>query len=136
MSRKRESSSDIEGTPPSNRRRRNDDEEEDEDETSSSFESPIRTINPAGRPPEAGIIKRVYLENFMCHRKMTVDLCANVNFIHGQNGSGKSAILAAVQICLGAGARRTHRARNLKELVRKEAGEHCTGAKVRCESLF
>jgi chromosome segregation ATPase len=66
---------------------------------------------------------------------MTVDLCANVNFIHGQNGSGKSAILAAVQICLGAGARRTHRARNLKELVRKEAGEHCTGAKVRVTLL-
>lgn len=44
-----------------------------------------------------------------------------VNFIHGQNGSGKSAILAAIQICLGAGARRTHRARNLAELIRKES---------------
>jgi chromosome segregation ATPase len=30
---------------------------------------------------------------------------------------------------------RTHRARNLKELVRKEAGEHCTGAKVRVTLL-
>ena len=29
--------------------------------------------------------------------------------------------MAAIQICLGAGARRTHRARNLRELVRKEA---------------
>ena len=71
----------------------------------------------------------------MCPCKMTVDLCSNVNFIHGQNGSGKSAILAAVQICLGAGARRTHRARNLKELVRKEAGENCNGAKVQVTLL-
>ena len=53
-----------------------------------------------------------------------------VNFIHGQNGSGKSAVLAALQICLGAGARRTNRARNLRELVRHEAGPHCV-AKVR-----
>lgn len=45
-----------------------------------------------------------------------------VNFIHGQNGSGKSAILAAIQICLGAGARRTHRARNLAELIGRESG--------------
>ena len=34
--------------------------------------------------------------------------------------SRKSAILAAIQICLGAGAKRTHRARNLMELIRKE----------------
>ncbi|KAL9181634.1 hypothetical protein ACHAXT_010439 [Thalassiosira profunda] len=90
-----------------------------------------RHVNPTGKPAEAGIISKVYVENFMCHRKLSVDLCRNVNFIHGQNGSGKSAILAAVQVCLGAGARRTHRARNLKDLVRKEAGEGCTGAKLR-----
>ena len=77
-----------------------------------------RHTNPLGKPAEAGIIQEVYVENFMCHRKMTVKLCRNVNFIHGQNGSGKSAILAAIQVCLGAGARRTHRARNLKDLVR------------------
>ena len=99
--------------------------------------SPIRHQhrNVAGRPAEAGVIRRVYVENFMCHRKLTVDLCRNVNFIYGQNGSGKSAILAAVQICLGAGARRTHRARNLRELVRKEAGRNCAGARVRVTVL-
>ena len=67
------------------------------------------------------------------HRKLTVDLCRNVNFIHGQNGSGKSAILAAIQICLGAGARRTNRARSLKELVRKDSSANC--AKVRVTLL-
>jgi AAA domain len=37
---------------------------------------------------EAGIIKTIYCENFMCHRKLRVDLNRNVTFIHGQNGSG------------------------------------------------
>lgn len=80
-----------------------------------------RRRNEVGKPPEAGIIQTIYCENFMCHRKLTVNLCRNVNFIYGQNGSGKSAILAAIQICLGAGARRTNRARNLKDLVRKDS---------------
>jgi len=69
----------------------------------------------------------------MCHKKLSVRLCDNVNFIHGQNGSGKSAILAALQICLGAGAKRTNRARNLKDLVRREGG--ATQAKVRVTLL-
>ena len=43
--------------------------------------------------------------------------------------------IKALQVCLGAGARRTHRARNLKDLVRKESGENCTGAKVRVTLL-
>ena len=91
--------------------------------------SPLRDrhLNPKGAPAEAGIIHEVYVENFMCHRKLSVKLCRNVNFIHGQNGSGKSAVLAAIQVCLGAGARRTHRARNLRDLVRKEAGADCPG---------
>ena len=103
----------------------------------SASHSPLRDrhTNPSGKPAEAGVIQEVYVENFMCHRKLSVKLCRNVNFIHGQNGSGKSAILAAIQVCLGAGARRTHRARNLKDLVRKEAGADCTGAKLRVTLL-
>lgn len=90
-------------------------------------------MNPAGRPAECGIIRKIYVEEFMCHKKLSVRLCDNVNFIHGQNGSGKSAILAALQICLGAGAKRTNRARNLKDLVRREGG--ATQAKVRVTLL-
>lgn len=45
----------------------------------------------------------------------------------------QSAILAAIQICLGAGARRTNRARNLKELVRKDTTASC--AKIRVTLL-
>ncbi|CAJ1965880.1 unnamed protein product [Cylindrotheca closterium] len=92
-----------------------------------------RHRNEQGKPPEAGVIREIYVENFMCHKKLRVQLCRNVNFIHGQNGSGKSAILAAIQICLGAGARRTHRARNLKDLVRKDS--NCNAAKVQVTLL-
>ncbi|KAL3906961.1 MAG: hypothetical protein SGILL_009066, partial [Bacillariaceae sp.] len=92
-----------------------------------------RNVNEVGKPAEAGIIQKIYVENFMCHKKMSTDLCRNVNFIYGQNGSGKSAILAAIQICLGAGARRTNRARNLKELVRKDTTASC--AKIRVTLL-
>ena len=95
-----------------------------------SIRSPI---NAAGKSAECGVIRKIMVENFMCHRKLKIDLCSNVNFIYGQNGSGKSAILAALQICLGVGANRTHRARNLKDLVRKEGG--ATFARVRVTLL-
>lgn len=112
-------------------------ENEEQEEEVGEAVAGIRRINVEGRPAEAGIIKTIYVENFMCHRKLRVDLCRNVNFVSGQNGSGKSAILAAIQICLGAGARRTNRARNLKELVRKEAssGNSPAQAKIRVTLL-
>jgi len=68
----------------------------------------------------------------MCHRKLRVKFNRQINFIHGQNGSGKSAVLAAIQICLGAAARRTNRARNLKDLVRRDAA---TGSKPTCAKI-
>ncbi|KAF1784919.1 P-loop containing nucleoside triphosphate hydrolase [Phytophthora cactorum] len=54
----------------------------------------------------------------MCHRKLRVSLCPHINFITGENGSGKSAIIAAIQICLGASARSTHRGKSIKNLIR------------------
>jgi len=33
---------------------------------------------------EAGIIHKIYCENFMNHKKLSVDFCRNINFIHGQ----------------------------------------------------
>jgi hypothetical protein len=45
---------------------------------------------------EAGIIKVIKCENFMCHRKLTVDLNRNVTFIHGQNGSGMYRIILLI----------------------------------------
>mmetsp|Transcript_11008 Transcript_11008/g.16946 ORF Transcript_11008/g.16946 Transcript_11008/m.16946 type:complete len:1170 (-) Transcript_11008:71-3580(-) len=95
-------------------------ESDDDDEDEQEDLAP-RQLNRPGKPASVGIIQSIYVENFMCHRKLTVQLNQNVTFISGQNGSGKSAVLAAIQICLGAGARRTHRAKQLGELVRKES---------------
>eukprot|EP00752_Nemacystus_decipiens_P012920 g11434.t1 len=71
-----------------------------------------------GKSSEAGIVLKIYVENFMCHRKLSVQLCRQVNFINGRNGSGKSAILAALQICLGAKAHLTHRAKKMADFIR------------------
>jgi len=107
------------------------DSEAENKKTRHSTDSRKSTILP-GSPAEAGIIKQVYVENFMCHQKLNVDLCRNVNFIIGQNGSGKSAILAAIRICLGAAARSTGRGRSLQDLILKgAAGNAPSYAKIR-----
>lgn len=67
---------------------------------------------------EAGTISEVYMENFMNHRKFSLKLGRLVNFITGQNGSGKSACVAAIQLCLGATAAKTGRAPKLAKMVR------------------
>jgi structural maintenance of chromosomes protein 6 len=120
--------------------REDDDEEEDDEEEEEEEEDdddddgnmggleddedivrldPRSAVNMPGRTAETGVIVKIYCENFMCHRKLSVTLCPNVNFINGQNGSGKSAILAALQICLGARANVTHRGSKLSDLIRQ-----------------
>ncbi|KAJ2747378.1 Structural maintenance of chromosomes protein 6 [Coemansia sp. BCRC 34301] len=69
--------------------------------------------------PEIGIVESVEIVDFMCHEKATVNLCPKVNFITGQNGSGKSAILTALIIALGGKANITNRASSLKGFIRE-----------------
>ncbi|KAI8049825.1 P-loop containing nucleoside triphosphate hydrolase protein [Syncephalis plumigaleata] len=57
----------------------------------------------------------------MCHRRLTMKFGPHVNFVVGNNGSGKSAILTAIIICLGAKANVTQRATNLRSLIREGA---------------
>ena len=79
------------------------------------------------------------LQNFMCHRNLVVELGRNINFINGANGSGKSAILAALQICLGARAKFTHRANKLTDLIRcvpRSREESCTDWRERASLLL
>ena len=47
----------------------------------------------------------------------------NVNFIHGENGSGKSAILQAIQIVLGLSAKATNRVAKMDEFIAYGAHE-------------
>ncbi|KYQ91623.1 structural maintenance of chromosome protein [Tieghemostelium lacteum] len=72
---------------------------------------------------ESGIIVSISLENFMCHKHFEIKLGPNVNFISGSNGSGKSAVLVALIICLGAKAGFTNRGHKLTDLVRHDANQ-------------
>ncbi|WYZ36373.1 hypothetical protein EsH8_XIII_000025 [Colletotrichum jinshuiense] len=58
---------------------------------------------------ENGIIESVECIKFMGHERRYVELCPLINFIVGKNGSGKSAVLAALTLCLGGKASLTPR---------------------------
>jgi chromosome segregation ATPase len=75
-------------------------------------------------PADAGIIEEVRCTNFMCHDQLTVTLGPLINFIIGQNGSGKSAVLTALTLCLGGKATATNRGQNLKAFI-KEGRDFC-----------
>ncbi|KAK1135509.1 hypothetical protein K0M31_000098 [Melipona bicolor] len=66
-----------------------------------------------------GKIKRILIRNFMCHDALEVTLNPNVNFIIGRNGSGKSAILTALTVGLGAKANVTNRGASVKNFIKK-----------------
>lgn len=72
---------------------------------------PLRLIS-------AGTIRRIKLENFMCHSNLEIEFGDYVNFITGQNGSGKSAILTALCVAFGSRAKATNRAATLKDFIK------------------
>ena len=55
----------------------------------------------------------------MCHKNYEFELGPLINFICGKNGSGKSAILTAIQLCLGGKAAATNRGQSLKNFIRE-----------------
>ncbi|CAA6656146.1 unnamed protein product [Spirodela intermedia] len=71
---------------------------------------------PVGR--KAGVISRILLENFMCHSSLQSEFGDCVNFITGQNGSGKSAILTALCVAFGCRAKGTQRASSVKDFIK------------------
>ncbi|BFZ56892.1 Structural maintenance of chromosomes protein 6 [Savitreella phatthalungensis] len=80
----------------------------------------VDTQAPSSAPryAEAGVVESVTLVDFMCHDHLHIDLCPNMNFIIGHNGSGKSAILTALTTCLGGKATNSGRGNSVKELVK------------------
>ncbi|EMD68806.1 hypothetical protein COCSADRAFT_109770 [Bipolaris sorokiniana ND90Pr] len=77
------------------------------------------TANRQNIATDSGIIEEIQCINFMCHEHLTVTLGPLINFIIGHNGSGKSAVLTALTICLGGKATATNRAQNLKSLIKE-----------------
>ncbi|XP_048603171.1 structural maintenance of chromosomes protein 6A-like isoform X2 [Brassica napus] len=66
----------------------------------------------------SGAILKIRLENFMCHSNLEIEFGEWVNFITGQNGSGKSAILTALCVAFGCRAKGTQRASTLKDFIK------------------
>lgn len=83
-------------------------------------------------PAECGIIEEICCVNFMCHVNLVITLGPLINFVIGRNGSGKSAVLTALQICLGGKATATNRAQNLKSLIKE--GESHSSVRVRIKN--
>ncbi|XP_062715396.1 structural maintenance of chromosomes protein 6 [Aedes albopictus] len=66
----------------------------------------------------SGKILRMQLKNFMCHRNLVVEFNKRANLLVGNNGSGKSAVLAALTIGLGCSANLTNRSSSVKQLIK------------------
>ncbi|KAI0121623.1 P-loop containing nucleoside triphosphate hydrolase protein [Xylariales sp. AK1849] len=69
------------------------------------------------------VIESIEVFNFMCHERLRVDFGPLLNFVVGENGSGKSAILTAITLCLGGKASSTNRGAALRSFV-KEGQTH------------
>ncbi|KAK4236944.1 P-loop containing nucleoside triphosphate hydrolase protein [Achaetomium macrosporum] len=78
-----------------------------------------------------GIIESVTCVNFMCHVRLHCELGPLLNFIVGENGSGKSAILTAITLCLGGKASSTNRGGSLKSFVKEGCDRAILAVKIK-----
>ncbi|KAM7194607.1 P-loop containing nucleoside triphosphate hydrolase protein [Rhypophila sp. PSN 637] len=78
-----------------------------------------RNIMGENHVADNGIIQSITCVNFMCHERLHCELGPLLNFIVGENGSGKSAILTAITLCLGGKASSTNRGGSLKSFVKE-----------------
>lgn len=93
-----------------------------------------RRSNRAGdlnHAAENGILESIECINFMCHTKLHVPLGPLLNFIVGENGSGKSAVLTAITLCLGAKASSTNRGGSLKNFIKEGADSSILIVKIK-----
>ncbi|XP_041831050.1 structural maintenance of chromosomes protein 6-like isoform X2 [Melanotaenia boesemani] len=103
-----------------NKRRKSAAKEEEEKANDGDQEGPTQSQPCARDVSDAGIVESITLKNFMCHSLLgPFDFGSNVNFVVGNNGSGKSAILTALIAALGGNAHATNRGSSLKEFVKE-----------------
>ncbi|KAI0138880.1 P-loop containing nucleoside triphosphate hydrolase protein [Xylariaceae sp. FL1272] len=98
-------------------------EEDDQRATQRLRDRP--TIIGDNHAAQNAIIEEITCINFMCHTKLRVQLGPLLNFVVGENGSGKSAVLTAITLCLGGKASATNRGGSLRSFV-KEGEEHAS----------
>jgi chromosome segregation ATPase len=80
---------------------------------------------------ESGIVDKIECNNFMCHKRLVVELGPLINFIVGENGSGKSAVLTAITLCLGGKASSTNRGGSLKSFIKEGCDQSILSVKLR-----
>ncbi|NXD68852.1 SMC6 protein, partial [Eolophus roseicapillus] len=91
------------------------DESNEEENSQSSADSSFSSLSTEG---EVGIIESIQLKNFMCHSMLgPFQFGSNLNFVVGNNGSGKSSVLTALIVGLGGKATATNRGSSLKMFV-------------------
>ncbi|XP_020357157.2 structural maintenance of chromosomes protein 6 [Oncorhynchus kisutch] len=91
-------------------------EEDGREDHGTSFND--HSTSPSGLG-DIGVIESITIKNFMCHHLLgPFQFGPNVNFIVGNNGSGKSAILTALIVGLGGKATITNRGASLKGFVK------------------
>uniref|UniRef100_A0A3B4UYL9 Structural maintenance of chromosomes protein 6 n=1 Tax=Seriola dumerili TaxID=41447 RepID=A0A3B4UYL9_SERDU len=91
-------------------------EEEDKDAADGDQDDPLMKQVVS----DAGIVESITLKNFMCHSLLgPFTFGSNVNFVVGNNGSGKSAVLTALIVALGGNAQATNRGSSLKGFVKE-----------------
>ncbi|OJD37996.1 dna repair protein [Diplodia corticola] len=82
-------------------------------------------------PAENAIIEEVKCINFMCHAHLTVPLGPLINFVIGHNGSGKSAVMTALTLCLGGKATSTNRGQSLKSFIKEGEDSAMLAVKIK-----
>lgn len=90
-----------------------------------------RSTTAGNSVAESGIIESITCLNFMCHTRLHVELGPLINFIVGENGSGKSAVLTALTLCLGGKASDTNRGGSLRSFVKEGETQGCLIVKIK-----
>lgn len=81
---------------------------------------------------QAGMILEVRLKNFMCHQELVYRPNQRLNFLCGDNGSGKSAVLTAIVFGLGGSARTAMRGSANKGFVR--SGQNTASVEIKLDN--
>lgn len=94
-----------------------DSEDEESEEDEEGYQKEVELARSRGFA-ETGVLERITVYNFMCHECFEIPLGPNVNIINGRNGSGKSALVAALQVGLGARSKVTERGQKLEDHIK------------------
>lgn len=109
---------------------------DDSDETDDSNQQTTQTTQQLGNlPADNGIFRSIQVINFMCHKNFEFTFGPLINFICGKNGSGKSAVLTALTLCLGGKASSTNRGQSLKNFIKQGEDSASIIVKIKNEGI-